>query len=103
MALFYTPPLTKQEAYNLQKEMRLNHHVVYPLSAKGKTLGVVVFGLHKTFSKLDSSEKDLLQAFTEEAGIAIENAQLYEQVQEKAKQLRRMNERLRELDQLKDE
>jgi len=99
----YCPPLSQEEAERIRQETKLKGHIIYPLSAKGKALGVVVFGLPRPFQKVGHSERDLLQAFIEQAGIAVENAQLYEKIRETAKQLSRANERLLELDKLKDE
>lgn len=99
----YSPPLNKALADELQKTAQISHHVVYPLSAKGKALGVVVFGLPVPYSQLDEDDKDLLQAFMDEAGIAVENAQLYQELKAINQQLAAANEKLKSLDKMKDE
>lgn len=99
----FVPPLTMEQATALSPQKRVKSHLVYPICAKGKVLGLVVFSLKKHFQDIGDHERDLLQAFIEQVGIAIENAQLYERVRETAQKLIMANERLRELDKLKDE
>lgn len=100
---FYVPPLTHQQVQKIEEITKIHHHVVYPLSSKGKSLGVVVFGLSKPYSNLSEAEKDLLAAFMDEAGIAVENATLYSDLRRINEELRIANSKLTELDKMKDE
>lgn len=93
--LFYSS-LATDLANQLQKQSKIKNLVVYPLSSKGKLFGAVVFALHKPFENLTPGELNTLTVFTDEAGIAIENARLYDD-------LKSANEHLLELDKMKDE
>jgi len=99
----FSPFLTKKQISAISPQGKVKSHLVYPIITKGKSLGLVVFSLKKNFKDIGSQERDLLQAFMEQAGIAIENGQLYERVSETAEKLALANERLLGLDKLKDE
>lgn len=99
----YTPPLNAQLARAVQKVSGIKHNVVYPLSAKGKAMGVVAFGLPRPYNKLTQDDLELIEAFMDEVGIAIENAQLYQQLQAVNESLRQANIRLKQMDKMKDE
>lgn len=92
----FSPPLSSDLCSKLQTQTKINNLLVYPLSSKGRPLGVIVFALHKPFEELNSEETNILGAFMDEAGIAIENTKLYND-------LRLANEHLMELDRMKDE
>jgi nitrate/nitrite-specific signal transduction histidine kinase len=51
-----------------------------PIKSKGRTLGVMCLA-NRDDRSLDSHEQDLLTAVGQQIGVAIENAELYEQVQ----------------------
>lgn len=103
LADFLVPATTQQVAKAFQNTTGIKHFVCYPLSSKGKSLGVLLFGLHETYNKLDKEEQELLQAFSEQAGIALENAKLYSDLKKANLELTHSFERLKELDQMKDE
>jgi len=92
----FSSSLTTDLANQLQKQSKIKNLVIYPLSSKGKLLGAVIFALHKPFENLTPGELNTLTVFTDEAGIAIENAKLYQD-------LKVANEHLLELDKMKDE
>src|SRR5207247_10619366 len=70
--------------------------MVYPILLQGKPLGVIIFSLIKDEQEVSQEEKDLLASFTDVVGVAIQNSRLYSD-------LANANERLKELDHLKDE
>lgn len=100
---YYSPPLPLKLCQELEKILKIEHHVAYPLSAKGRALGVIVFGLPHPYEKLSSADLDLITAFMDQAGIAIENARLYEDLKKINADLKSANERLLSLDKMKDE
>ncbi|MCA9397919.1 GAF domain-containing sensor histidine kinase, partial [candidate division WWE3 bacterium] len=99
----YLPAIPAEFADSIQKELGARHNLIYPLEAKGEVLGVIIFELKEKYTKLSEHEKSLLEAFIDESGIAINNAMLYEELQNLNGQLKNANQRLRELDQMKDE
>lgn len=103
LAEIYCPPLTTKEIVSVETLAKIKTHFVFPLSAKGKSLGVIVIGLPKAPDKIMTAEKELLQAFVEEVGIAIESVTLYENLSKMNNELVQANNKLKELDQMKDE
>lgn len=103
MTDLYTPPLSRQLVEQIQQTTRIKYHVVYPLSVKGKELGVLVFGLPKPYTELTSQEREMMEAFLDEVGLAIENVRLYRQLQEVNESLRQANIKLKQMDKMKDE
>lgn len=99
----YVPAVPAEMATKLQEVTRAQYNLVYPLQAKGEILGVIVFDLIKPYGDFNEDERLLLESFMDEAGIAINNAMLYEELQEVNSRLKQANQRLRELDQMKDE
>jgi signal transduction histidine kinase len=99
----YVPPLDLHMAEELQKATHSEYMVVYPLSSKGKILGAIVFNLNRPYNELEKDELDLLEAFTDEAGIGIDSVRLYAEIQERNDELRVANDKLTQLDRMKDE
>lgn len=100
---FFLPPLDEALCQKMQVTSKIKHLVAYPLSSKGRPLGVITFALHKPYDQLTSAEMATLKAFMDEAGIAIENAKLYQDLKRINDELKLANEKLLELDKMKDE
>ena len=103
LADFLVPAVTQQAVKAFQHTTGIKHFVCYALSSKGKSLGVLLFGLHKTYNKIDKEEQELLRAFSEQAGIALENAKLYSDLKKANLELSHSYAQLKELDKMKDE
>ena len=99
----YVPPLSLKVADILQTLTKSDHLVVYPLSVKGRSLGATVFSLPRPYENLTLNDRELIESFMDEAGIAIENAQLYDQLEDRNKELQGKNKELEALDRMKDE
>ncbi len=99
----FVPPLDLKLAEELQEATKTSHVLVYPLSAKGKPLGAIAFSLDRPFEDLNKDDLELLEAFMDEAGIAIDSVRLYDELKQRNKELEMANERLTELDKMKDE
>ncbi|MEK7610956.1 MAG: ATP-binding protein [Patescibacteria group bacterium] len=99
----FSPALPAALSETISKITHIPHNVVYPLSAKGRPLGVVVFGLSQPYEKLPAEEKELLSAFMDEAGIAIENVTLYAQAKKDKEDLEIAYAKLQDLDKMKDD
>ena len=105
-----TPPFAKEDALYYQRLVGIKTSMVYPVIAKGKTLGVLIFSMTKPVSKVTDEERDLISSFTSVVGIAVQNAKLYSDLENTTKALNIANEnlkianiKLQELDKLKDE
>ena len=77
--------------------------MIYPVTYHGKAEGVLIFSLIKEEKDVSDAEKELIRGFTDFLGIAVQNAKLYTSLQETSEQLKSANEKLTELDHLKDE
>lgn len=99
----YVPPLNNALADAIQKLTKSEHMVVYPLSVKGQILGATIFTLPCPYKDLSLNDTELIQSFMDESGIAIENARLYDQLEDRNKELKYKNVQLQALDRMKDE
>jgi len=76
--------------------------IVVPLRIKGKVFGVIsVNNFKRNGEKFTGESAKLLTIFATNASLALENAKVYERLEQKKKDLEKANERLRELDKLK--
>ena len=71
-----------------------------PLLPKGRAFGAIVIRRDEV-RPFSDKQIELLRTFADQAVIAIENAGLFQEFQEKSRQLETANERLKELDRLK--
>jgi len=75
---------------------RTDYFAIAPLIAKGRVSGVIVADNFFNFKPITPEFLELLAMFAFHAGLAVENARLYERIEKRAKELEETNERLRE-------
>jgi len=81
----------------------ISFHAAFPLTSSGKTLGVLCVFSRNKYKPSERSLK-ILQELCGTVALAIENAKLYQQVQEHAKELElKVNERTEELQEINKE
>ncbi|HUD44190.1 MAG TPA: GAF domain-containing sensor histidine kinase [Patescibacteria group bacterium] len=80
----------------IQKEANIKTSFVYPLVVRSQVIGGMIICLNESTEELSDYQKDLLSRLHSMIGIAMDNALLYKQVQDS-------NEKLKELDRLKDD
>ncbi len=90
------PLFTQEEADRLEDLIGAKSHVIYPMIVHGVVIGAIVMGIDDAYEKISEYQRDLMSRLVSVMGIAIDNAMLYQKIQE-------ANERLRQLDLLKDE
>ena len=73
-----------------------------PLLPKGRAFGAIVIR-RKEVRPFSVKQIELLKTFADQAVIAIENVRLFQEIQEKSRELETANERLKELDRLKSD
>src|SRR5262245_58457055 len=73
-----------------------------PLLPKGRPFGAIVIRRMEV-RPFSDKQIELLKTFADQAVIAIENVGLFQEIQEKSRQLETANERLKELDRLKSD
>jgi signal transduction histidine kinase len=100
---------------NLEQQMtRIEASLCIPLMSRGKIIGIIVLGSKITGDAYTEEDLTLLTTLANQAGLAIENAWLYQKVQrfyetlaervdKQTEQIRNKNTELEELVQIKDE
>jgi len=89
----------KQRLVNLQSNMkRIEAELCLPLISKDKLRGIIVLGKKLSGEAYSVQDLDLLETLSSQASLAIENAQLYAQVQDFSKNLEsRVSEQTKEI------
>lgn len=97
------PAINRIWVENFQKTLGIKTTIVYPIIAKDKILGTLIFSLSKEEVTITSEEWAILDSFVGAVGIALDNALLFKSLEDTTAQLKFANERLKEVDELKDE
>lgn len=97
------PAIDREWVDDFQKTLGIKTSIVYPIIAKEKVLGTLIFSLSKSESEIKEEEWSILESFVGAVGIALDNALLFRSLNDKTKQLEEANIRLEEFDKLKDE
>lgn len=98
-----SPGLPKDWVDNFQKFLGIKTSIVFPISVRNKMLGTLIFSLIKERTKITKDEWTILKTYTSAVGIALDNALLFKSLTDTTEKLRITNERLKEIDKLKDE
>ncbi len=72
-------------------------HVGIPLSSRGKTFGGILLYFEDAIDELREEDLDLLEVFASQAALAIENARLFEELEEQEAQYRVLAESAQDL------
>ena len=92
----FTKSISQEEALQIQKDLGIKTAVVYPLKVRADVIGVMVIGITEEKDKISEDLKVLIDRLAGFVGIALDNAWLYQSMQE-------ANTRLKQVDHLKDE
>ncbi len=90
------PFVDQQTADEIERITKIKTIIIYPLYLADKSLGTLTIGLAKKVDDLSRSEKETLEQLIDVVSIALDRAQLHQDLQ-------LANEKLQELDKLKDE
>lgn len=74
-----------------------------PIHVRGKLTGMVALGGRVSAEPYSAIDKQVIQSSLGILGVTLQNAKLYNRLLEKHRQLKRANERLRELDDMKSQ
>lgn len=91
-----TPILDESSATKMAEMLNIRTTVVFPLSFAGEIMGTLSICLNKHIGDLSHAELDTIRELIEVISIAIEKAKIYHELQ-------LANERLKQMDKLKDE
>ena len=97
------PAVDREWVDNFQATLGIKTSIVYPIIAKERALGTLIFSLSKEEYKITEEEWSILDSFVGAVGIALDNALLFKSVNDSAEKVKQANQRLEELDNLKDE
>lgn len=93
----------KDVSDRLQTQLGMKGFFIYPLAAKNRVIGVIYFCTLVEKGKLSKFEFDVMDEFTREVARVLDNISLYEQLRETSMQLAQANNKLQQLDKLKDD
>lgn len=97
------PALPKDWVESFQQTLGIKTSLAFPIIAKEKILGSLIFSLSKDKEQISQEEWSVLDSFVGAVGIALDNALLFKSLNDITEQLRVANEKLKALDKLKDE
>lgn len=86
------PRFQEQNSREMQEWRQLNMEVFLPVRRSDAVLGLIALGLRRAGRAYTTSELSLLQTLADQTGIALENATLFDGVQQRANQLALLNE-----------
>ncbi len=87
---------SSEELVNIQNEIGIQTLIVYPIIVRQESIGALIIGIIEKENELSVYRRSLIDRLVGVSGIALDNAILYQSIQE-------ANERLKQLDRLKDE
>mgnify|MGYP003729766153 CR=1 FL=1 len=93
-----SPPIPAKLMPAIEKIINIKSLAIYPLHDHGKISGVIIYFLKNTnFTELEDGQKQLLQTYTYQIAIALENAKLYKALQEALAQLQEARRQERDM------
>lgn len=99
----FVPVFDEALSKKIQDTVGVTTSLVYPIKARGKVIGVMIVSIARSESALFSYEKESIEELFDVIGITLDNATLYSRLKKTSEQLQLANERLEQLDKLKDE
>lgn len=95
--------LPQEVSQKIQRLWRLKSIFLYPVIIRGEIVGILEYSNTKEKERLSSVEWLIMEEFTSEVARALDNAFLYENIKQTTEELKAANERLKKVDQLKDD
>ncbi len=98
-----TPVADQEVSDKIEQLTGIKTIIIYPLLLADRALGVLCLGLAKNVDELSRAEKETLHEVIGVVSIAIDRAELLENIRKANEDLQKANEQLEVLDKLKDE
>jgi signal transduction histidine kinase/putative methionine-R-sulfoxide reductase with GAF domain len=73
--------------YSRLAGLRVKSFLVIPMIARGRTVGVLAADNRRSRAPIPAHAVDLLQTFAAQAAVAVENARLFQEIQDKSREL----------------
>lgn len=99
----FQPALSQESLKRIQDEVRIKHLLVYPIRTKGQVIGVMVVSVPSLRDELSPYRKESIEDLVNVVGIALDNAKVYQQLRNTSNLLADANQKLKVLDQIKDD
>ena len=98
------PALTQENASIIQERMNTKTTLIFPIFNKQKkALGTFLISMSKNYEDLTEFEHQTIKNFIDSVRIALNNATLYTSLEEATVQLKHANQKLKQMDKLKNE
>jgi signal transduction histidine kinase len=97
------PSYTPEDARRVQQIVGIKTSMIYPVTFRNEAIGALIFSMVKDEIEVSEAERDLIRSFTDVVGLAVQNAELYSSLATTSEELKQANEKLKELDRVKDE
>ena len=97
------PVLSRNETQKVQEILGTKTTFAYPIFIEDKPFGVFIASTKKKQEELTSYELEVMDSFVNLIGLALQDSKLFTQLKATSFQLVKANERLKQLDQLKDD
>lgn len=97
------PPFSIEKCERLQAAGGIATSIVFPVVVQNESIGIIIFSTKRHIEKLQEREIAFTCGLVSIIGIAVTNSRLFSQVQKERNQLEVANEKLLQLDKLKDE
>jgi len=95
--------LPREFSQKIQREFNLRGVFLYPLITKGRVIGIIEYPTQKKRDQISQFEYTIMEEFTREVARVLDNVMLYQTLKDTSEKLAVANQRLKELDQLKDD
>lgn len=95
--------LSNEQVDSLRTESGLKTIILMKLLARHRLVGVLVIGTNQEQSAISEKEMQLIDRLSEVVGIALDSKLLFEENQQVLRELQKTNEKLKQMDETKDE
>ena len=99
----FKPALSNKEAIRNQKSSGIKTSMIYPITIKKKPIGALILSMKKNYTEVTEEEKKVIVAFANIVGLAVQNSKLFSSTKNLASKLEIANNKLKLLDQMKDD
>jgi signal transduction histidine kinase len=97
------PHVTVDQAKYIQEVGELSSSLVFPIEAKGRIIGVMIFSLSIHDPELSEKKRIYIEKTLKMVGVALDSATLYAELKQTTEDLKIANVKLQQLDKLKDD
>ncbi len=94
---FTSPPADRNTAWLMQKIMNIKSTVVIPINIRDTKLGALIFMFSKPLADISQRDLNLIETFSRQIGVMLENLNYYETLNKNIAELERTKSNLQEI------